>query len=237
MKEVTFSIFRGVRGSGNERFDEFRVPVDERTTVLDSLEKIRAEQDDSLMYRHSCHHGSCGTCGMLVNGNRALACLTNVERLEAATVELRPLETMDHVGDLACDPSRLFTDFPEGATYLRESESVKEAEAPEEVGDRFERFEDCIECGLCVSSCPVQQSFMGPAALAAHRREIINRPERAEELYAAVNSDRGVWACERALNCSRVCPTGVYPAKHIALLQKKVSANSVAADTKTTRSS
>jgi len=32
--------------------------------------------------------------------------------------------------------------------------------------------------------------------------------------------------CERALNCSRVCPTGVYPARHIAdlrrLLEKKI---------------
>jgi succinate dehydrogenase / fumarate reductase iron-sulfur subunit len=227
VKEVTCSIYRGTQEASEERFDKFTVTVDERSTVLDCLEYIRSELDESLMYRHSCHHGSCGTCGMIINGNRSLACLTNVERLDADHVTLRPLQTMVHLGDLACDPSALFDDFPVGATYVRESEAVKEATAPEEVGS-YERFEDCIECGLCVSSCPVQQSFMGPAALAAYRRESINRPERAEELQEEVNVDRGVWACERALNCSNVCPTGVYPAKHIALLQRSLSANSVA---------
>ena len=204
-----------------ERQDEFRVPINERMTVLDALEYIKSELDESLMYRHSCHHGSCGTCGMLINGQRKLACLTNLSELAEEPVDLRPLETMNHIGDLAVDPTPLFDDFPVGATYLRDSEQVKAAEAPEEVGS-YERFEDCIECGLCVSACPVTASFMGPAALAAYRREMINRPERKEELLTQVDVERGVWPCDSHLLCSRVCPTGVYPAKHIALLKREL---------------
>ncbi|MFW6292149.1 MAG: NTP transferase domain-containing protein [Spirochaetota bacterium] len=37
-----------------------------------------------------------------------------------------------------------------------------------------------------------------------------------------IDTPDGVWACDRALRCSAVCPLGVYPAKHIAVLQRKI---------------
>ncbi len=224
-KQCTFRIYRSnIDHDGaecNVRREEFSLAVNARMTVLDALEVIRRDQDSSLMYRHSCHHGSCGTCGMLINGKRRLACLTQATALDGDRIDLEPLRTMTLLGDLAVDPSPLFADFPRNATYVRESEVNRDCRKPFEI-DRWERFEDCIECGLCVSSCPVTESFMGPAALAAHNREIINRPERRRELLAEVNTERGAWPCTRALNCSRVCPTGVYPAMHIAELRKKV---------------
>lgn len=209
-------------------WSEYLVPIEGHTTVVDLLEWIRSRLDDTLLYRHSCHHGSCGTCGMLVNGERRLACTTNVAALfaeneEEPTVELRPLQTMKHIGDLAVDPTPLFRDFPRAASYLRPSEVHKDAKTPEEI-DRYERFENCIECGLCVSACPVipLRGFMGPAALAAYNREIDKRPERTNELLPEVDTDEGAWGCDRHLACSAVCPTGVYPAKHIAMLQRKI---------------
>lgn len=231
------------RPGRNPRFAEYEVPAEAHTTVLDALEWIRGRLDPELLYRHSCHHGSCGTCGMLINGRQSLACLTNLREAaggvrvarsaatagdllpESAAVELRPLPAMDHVADLAVDPAPLFRDFPRDASYLRPSEFNKDAERPDEV-KRYERFEDCIECGLCVSICPVVQlrAFTGPAALAAYNRELEKNPDRSDELLPRIDNDRGVWGCERHLECSRVCPTGVYPAKHIALLQKKIAA-------------
>jgi len=208
-------------GSRSQELVSYQVPVNKRTTVLDALEYIRSELEPDLLYRHSCHHGSCGTCGMLINNAQKLACLTAIEEVSDDVVEVRALSTMNHIADLAVDPAPLFADFPRHATYLRESEASREAVPPEEI-ERFSRFEDCIECGLCVNSCPVTRRFMGPAALAAYRREIINRPERRDELLAEVDQEHGAWACDRALNCSRVCPTGVYPAKHIALLQREL---------------
>ena len=35
---------------------------------------------------------------------------------------------------------------------------------------RFNRFENCIECGICMSACPTMAAddkFLGPAGLAA----------------------------------------------------------------------
>ncbi len=202
-------------------FQEFTVPENERTTVLDALEYIRARIDPDLMYRHSCHHGSCGTCGCAVDGKFVLSCLTRLGDLEGDVVRVEPLPTMDHIGDLAVDPTKFFEEFPEGLTYLRPSEVNAKAERPEDVAE-YTRFENCIECGLCVSTCPVTADFTGPAALAAIDREIEKHPEREDEMLDLADGKRGAAACERALNCSRVCPTGVYPAKHIAFLNRKL---------------
>jgi succinate dehydrogenase / fumarate reductase, iron-sulfur subunit len=213
--------FRVARGRGEGRTEEFLVPVEAHTTIVDALEWIRTHRDAGLMYRHSCHHGSCGTCGMLVNGEQKLACTTPVD--DAPVVDLKPLQTMKLMADLAVDPTPLFRDFPAHVDYLRPSEFNRGSETPEEI-DRYVRFENCIECGLCVSSCPVVglRGFMGPAALAAYNREIEKNPDRTAELLAEIDSTRGASGCDRHLECSRVCPTGVYPAKHIAQLMKKL---------------
>jgi len=179
---------------------------------------------------------------MLVNGAQKLACLANLEEAAAsasadtadnrdtgqaeADVVLEPLDAFTHIRDLAVDPTGFFNSFPENAAYLRASETNREAQvAPEATDGRYpgyERFENCIECGLCVSACPVTKAFVGPATLAAFHRELKNSPERREEILGMVDTEDGVWACQRALNCSRVCPTDVYPAKHIAMLQREI---------------
>jgi succinate dehydrogenase / fumarate reductase iron-sulfur subunit len=217
------------------RQTEFQVNYGEFTTILDALEEIRSEQDEGVLYRHSCHHGSCGTCGIIANGKRVLGCLTRVSTLEQP-IELQPLTPFPLIGDLAIDPAPLYAEFPRDASILRPSEAQPNANPPPELSG-FTRFENCIECGLCESACPVlgagigatssgpaRRAFKGPAALAAYGREIEKRPERSAELLSEINTPEGVWGCDRALECSLVCPLGVYPAKHIAVLQRKIAA-------------
>ncbi|TVQ26456.1 MAG: hypothetical protein EA382_05480, partial [Spirochaetaceae bacterium] len=61
-------------------------------------------------------------------------------------------------------------------------------------------------------------------ALAAYGRELEKHPEREAELLAEIDGPDGVSGCDRALNCSAACPLGVYPAKHIAVLTRRVDA-------------
>ena len=206
-----------IRATGRSYRDYSGIAVTERTTLLDVLEYIRTHNEPDLMYRHSCHHGSCGTCGILVDGKPALVCLTRPYALERSTIQLDPLPAFRHIGGLVVDMAALVADFPADATYLRASESA--AAAPVEVGS-FERLENCIECGLCQSGCPVTRRFMGPAALAALHREIENRPERRDELLDRAQANDGVTACDRHFVCSRVCPAGVNPGRRITELRR-----------------
>jgi len=207
-------ILRIMRRKNWEDFTIYGSPED---TVLDLLEQLRIKREPELLYRHSCHHGSCGTCGMIINGTEALACVTRVENLispeeEKPVITLEPLKGLRVIGDLAVEPSALFEELPDPADYLRAGENQKGLlkDTPP-----FVRFEDCIECGCCVSVCPVTNDFRGPAALAALNRERINHPDKGEIILKEAAESRGVPACEKAFFCSRVCPSGVAPGRQI----------------------
>lgn len=218
------------RGTGaDSRIERFEVECGDRTTLLDALELIRTGRAPDLAYRHSCHHGSCGTCAVRLDGKEVLACLTPLASIPGEAPLVEPLAGFGVVADAASDPARLFRSIPEGATHLREAEPREAGgvAAPAPPGaERRVRFEDCIECGCCVSACPVTaadaggEAFRGPAGLTAVRREGLNRSERAEEMRALAAAPDGTAACERRLECSRVCPRAVYPAKHIELLRR-----------------
>ncbi len=217
---ITFRVFRFRAGDPDSaRFEEATLPVNETTTVLDVLERLRGG-DPPLMYRHSCHHGSCGTCACLINSRERLACTTRVLDLDAEVVTVEPLRKLQPVGDLVVDPVDFFREYPSEWQTLRGSEWQPEASPPVDLPS-FTRLENCIECGACVSACPVE-NFLGPAVLAGLNRERANHPGKEAQLLELAECDRGVWKCERALECSRVCPTGVYPARHIQELRKKL---------------
>ena len=229
IKKIIFRILRYKPGLIDPpQFQNFSIEVKPDMTILDGLEKIRLEQDATLMYRHSCHHSSCGTCACKINGTESLACTTKIKDLKSISITLAPLDGFRSIGDLVVDISPLFTNISEDWSYLKNSENVKSSQMPEGI-TQFKRLENCIECGACVSACPVthqNKGFLGPAALAALRNELKKSPQKAESLLSIAGNKNGERLCERALNCSRVCPTGVYPARHIAdlrkLLEKKI---------------
>jgi succinate dehydrogenase / fumarate reductase iron-sulfur subunit len=243
---ILLRVARGIPGGstgpdgGGRAFTEHEVAWDELTTVLDALEAIRGASEPGLRYRHSCHHGSCGTCGAIVNGHEALMCLTRLADLAPGPVILEPLGSMDEVGDLAVDPSPLFSALPEGAGYLRTSEVAHRGQREDDPASPFVRFEACIECGLCVSACPAMPgrgdgtgagaadgtpaaAFVGPAALAMADRDREETPGRLAASLAFAAGSGGVGACRRAFACSRACPQGVAPGRRIENLRKSLS--------------
>jgi succinate dehydrogenase / fumarate reductase iron-sulfur subunit len=227
-RRIRFSIFRYKPGRVDPpRFESFDVSLGPRATVLDALEELRIRHDPTLLYRHSCHHASCGTCAMKINGVERLACVTVVRDLDAEEIVLEPMAGFPLVADLVVDMQPLCDKIPPGLNGLRESEYNPEA-SPVEGVTRYERFESCIECGACMSACPVSQAreaFIGPAGLAAISRELEKDPSRVAELIGLAEGDSGVWRCVRALHCSKVCPKEVYPAWHIHKLRRRLEGN------------
>ncbi len=204
------------------RYQDFSLQVEADLSVLDALEKIRLEQDNSLMYRHCCHHSSCGTCACRINGKERLTCITRIADLAEDTITLTPLAGFKPVGDLVVDVTRFYQDFSEDWSYIKRSEGTKSNRRPAGI-KHFTRFENCIECGACVSACPVTHSnstFLGPAVLSAVNNELKKSPQKSEDLLSIAGGKRGERLCEKAVNCSRVCPSKVYPARHIADLRR-----------------
>ena len=222
-KTVTFRILRYKPNRIDPpRFQDFSLKIELDMSVLDALEKIRLEQDNTLMYRHSCHHSSCGTCACKINGKERLTCITKISDLDEDTITLTPLEGFKPIGDLVVDVTRFYKDYSGKWTYLRRSERMKSTRCPPGI-KHFTRFENCIECGACISACPAthnSNAFLGPAVLAAVNNELKKSPEKSEDLLSMAGSKRGERLCERAVNCSRVCPSKVYPARHIADLRR-----------------
>ncbi len=87
----------------------------------------------------------------------------------------------------------------------------------------FNRLENCIECGLCMSACPIVGSdvqYAGPAVLAAAGRVVSEpRGKVLGEVLSMVDHEHGVWRCHGAFECTQVCPAGVDPAETIMALR------------------
>jgi succinate dehydrogenase / fumarate reductase, iron-sulfur subunit len=224
---VLLKIFRYGPADAAPRYDEFRVPAGPRTTVLDALLAVRRRQDPSLTVRHSCLHGSCGTCGMRVNGREVLACVTRIMELGDPVV-VEPLAGAPVAGDLVVDMEHVYRRLePVGRPLVRASERAgdNEKSGPGPVLEELERFEDCIECGLCLSACPVagDPRFLGPAALAAAER-VLEEPRGADPkaVLGLVDDAHGAWRCHTAFECSAVCPAGVGPGEAIMRLRGRL---------------
>jgi len=226
-RPVRFRVHRRKAGDSGGRYDSFEVQLDEQRTVLDGLVAIRKEQDPSLTFRHSCFHASCGTCGMRVNGADVLACVTKVADL-GPTVTVEPLANIPLVSDLVVDMGAFYGPFSRaGRPLLRESELVPGSQRAEGI-DVLTRYEDCIECGICVSACPLTGSdprYAGPAALCAAGR-VIEEPRDADRLAALRFADgsHGVWRCHVAYECTGACPSNADPGAHIMRLRRAATA-------------
>lgn len=216
-----FRVFRYRRGDPGSRFDTFEVPVTPRTTVLDAMKWIQLHADPTLSLRHSCFHASCGTCGVRVNGREAMMCVTAMHDL-GREITVEPLANIPVLTDLVVDMEEFYERFPDQYPYVRQSEFQPGAQTPDGIA-AYIRYEDCIECGLCLSACPVlvtSEAYVGPAALAAAQR-MLEEPRGADpaDLIDWADDPDGAWRCHAAFECTEACPSNVNPAARIMQLR------------------
>lgn len=217
-----------------EGWQDYQVELSPEAYVLDALEAI-AKQDASLLFRHACHHASCGSCGLRINGREHLPCITPLAKFGSSNLKLRlePLRNFPLIGDLLVDFQPFMQqldqiDLPLVREAQIEGSGIKliplsPDQDPPELPTDINRLENCIECGLCVSACPVVGSdprYSGPAFLAAAGR-IAAEPRRRslKDVLKQVDHEHGLWRCHAAFECSEVCPAGVDPAREIMSLR------------------
>jgi succinate dehydrogenase / fumarate reductase iron-sulfur subunit len=85
--------------------------------LLDALQRIKSDVDDSLALRRSCREGVCGSDAMNINGKNGLACTTNLNELTQPIV-LRPLPGLPVVRDLIVDMTNFFKQYHSIKPYL-----------------------------------------------------------------------------------------------------------------------
>ena len=228
-KTITLKIARSNPNSNSEfRFDEFKIPYQKWTTVLDAILEVKKHLDHSVAVRYSCRQASCGSCGMKINGRPRLACFTKVSELNSDVVTVEPMDNFPIIRDLTVGFERLFSTHKKLKPYIINPESeikpgTKEFnQTPEEL-ENYIQFAGCIKCGLCNSACPTMATdslFIGPQALAqAYRYVADNRDKGKDERLKIIDNSHGIFRCHFAGSCSQVCPKGVDPAMGIQMLR------------------
>jgi succinate dehydrogenase / fumarate reductase iron-sulfur subunit len=162
---------------------------------------------------------------VVVNGVEILPCVKLIKDVTrpAGTLIIEPLHNFPVISDLVVDMGPFFERM-----QIIQMPIVSSADPlPNQEPDDYNRFENCIECGMCLSVCPVvatDSKYLGPAALAAAYQQIsFGGSDLSTQAWEAVDGEHGLWRCHAAFECSAVCPSNVDPAEKIMALRRRMT--------------
>lgn len=211
VKVVKFRIRRYDPDTKRHYMSTYKVPIRRGTTVLDVLNYIKENLDETLTFRHSCRMGICGSCGININGKPMLACYTQVLDLGADTLTIEPLSNLPIVKDLVVDIQPFFQNFKKIKTVLiKPTETLKKAEEFTQPPEDLKKYWDltlCTKCSICYSACPaaIDEKFLGPSALTTNYRFIADsRDEGLDDRLKSMADN--VWLCTSCNSCTLFCP-------------------------------
>jgi len=212
MSEAHLRVFRGTPG-GEERFDDFDVPVESGMVVLDALHWIQGNEAPDLAVRWNCKAAKCGSCGAEVNGKPRLTCKTRLSDFdleEPITVE--PMRAFPLIRDLVTDVSwnyevnKTIEPFSPPADVPQSDWRWQQEDI-----ERVQEFRKCIECFLCQDVCHVLRNhetdrpFMGPRYLVRAAGLEMHPIDQADRL-GYLKDAGGVGYCNITKCCTEVCP-------------------------------
>ncbi len=208
-------------------FQSYSVTCEEDWAILDALNHVKENIDTTLSYRWSCHMMVCGSCGMMVNGEPSLTCKTFVRDLPDH-VRIEPLANLPIERDLV-----VVLDDPIEKMQRARPWIIRQDDPPPPDQEytqsraalyKFKQYTMCVNCMCCYAACPqygLDQSFIGPAALALAQRYNLDSRDQGKSQRLDILADyHGVWDCSFVGACSEVCPKSVDPAA--AIQQMKV---------------
>jgi len=231
--KVTFKVHRFNPEIDKEaHYDSFTIEIEPNDRILDCLNKIRWTQDSSLAFRMSCAHGICGSDGLTINNQSALACQKLVKDYDYfKEIVIEPLKYFEVVKDLIVDLNPFFERIksinPIEVSNPTIDELEKERTQTIEERNRFDDALKCILCGCCYGACPVMteqdQEFIGPAAILREQRYIFDsRTTAVNERLQILKKPHGVWGCKSYFMCTVVCPKNIKVTEAILRTKKKI---------------
>ncbi|MGC8998250.1 MAG: succinate dehydrogenase iron-sulfur subunit [Candidatus Bathyarchaeia archaeon] len=211
VKIVEFRIRRYDPDAKRSYISTFKVPIRRGTTILDVLNYIKENFDETLTFRHSCRMGICGSCAVNINGKPMLACYTQVLDINADTITIEPLSNLPVIKDLVVDIQPFFQNLRKIRTVLiKPPEAFKKLEEFIQSPEDLKKYWDltlCTKCSICYSACPaaIDERFLGPSALTANYRFIADsRDEGLDERLKPMADN--VWLCTSCNSCTFFCP-------------------------------
>lgn len=231
MKTVTISIYRyHPEQDEKPKMQEYQLQVskDIDPMLLTLLERLKAEQDDSLTFRRSCREGVCGSDGMNINGKNGLACITPLS-VCGDRITVRPLPGFPVIRDLVVDMKNFYQAYERIEPYLQNDEEPPAKERLQSPEDRakLDGLYECILCACCSGSCPSYwwnpDKFVGPAGLLQARRFLADsRDSATDHRLSKLEDPFSVFRCRGIMNCVTVCPKGLNPTKAISEIRKQL---------------
>lgn len=176
--------------------------------VLDVLQAINEKYDADISFRSSCRAGQCGSCGILFNGNGALACQKEIK--DGAIIE--PLK-FPVIKDLIVDTSSIEAKVKDLELSLQCSHECSELDSSITKKDTADtkKVRNCIECYSCYSTCPVvniaTEKFGGPYLMRYINKFDTDPRDNFDRLKEAL--DEGLYNCTSCGKCLSVCPKNI----------------------------
>ncbi len=231
--QVTFKVYRfNPQTDKAPYYDTFVVEAEPNERLLDCLNKIRWTKDSTLSFRMSCAHGICGSDGLTINGQEALACQKLVKDYDyTKEILVEPLRYFEVVKDLIVDLKPFFKRIksinPQTLDAKTSNEPQMERIQTIEQRNQYSDAIKCILCGCCYSACPVlnkeDHEFVGPAAILREQRYLFDsRIADAPERLAIMNKPHGAFSCKTYYKCTIVCPKNIKVTEAILRTKKKI---------------
>ncbi len=195
---------------------EYKLPL-KNPTLLEALDFIKTNFDQTLTYSSGCRSEVCGSCSVKVNGKEKLSCGYKVQDGDVIT----PLSKLDIIKDLVVESDASFITLVKTRSFLEKSKSIKQTKEDEKL---IEKQSDCILCNSCFSSCPVlevNKDFLGPFALTRVLRYINDKRCEDEKQKIDLIQKNGIWDCTLCGECTIVCPQNIDPKMDILNLRAK----------------
>jgi succinate dehydrogenase / fumarate reductase iron-sulfur subunit len=218
-------------------WQEHTIELEPHRSVLEAILQARDRFDGSIAIRCSCRQAICGSCGVRVNGEPALACHTHLDAAQRGApdgvIEVEPMGNMPVIKDLIVDMDAVHWRKVHRVTpWLLAKQPVPEREylVPRESMVDVTQTMACIQCGACVSDClamEVDPSFIGPAALAKAYR-FVGDPrddQHYERLNDLAQDPHGMFDCTHCFKCVDACPKDVNPMGQIMRLRRIATAD------------